>query len=53
MKPGDMVVTRESPQTPGIILKLEGRQVVVRWVASTTSRVSRYELKPYQQKGKR
>ena len=51
MKVGDKVTMRESPETEGIIRKLVGRQVLVRWSEHTSTTVSRYLLKPYQPKG--
>lgn len=51
MKPGDRVQRRDSPETQGIVCKLAGHQVIVRWSEHTSTAVPRYLLKPYQPKG--
>jgi small-conductance mechanosensitive channel len=51
MKPGDKVQMRDAPETQGIVSKIAGRQVIVRWSEHSSTKVPRYMLKTQQPKG--
>ena len=51
MKVGDRVQMREGLENEGIVRKLAGHRVTVRWSQGTTTQVSKYMLKAYEPKG--